>query len=73
MVFLLRVQINTLVPEGADEEAEVLKGASRQQKRYLESEQSLLRKVPGETERELVHDLFLKTIDPRCVVIIYYC
>lgn len=57
--------VNPLEPEGPEEKAEFDLAAAAQIKRRQEAEDSLLKKVPTQAENELIHDMFLHTIDAQ--------
>lgn len=57
--------INPLDPQTQEEKAAFQLGEDSKKKRHLEGTQSLLKTPPSETERLIIHDLFLSTIDQR--------
>ncbi|XP_021346919.1 acyl-coenzyme A thioesterase 9, mitochondrial-like [Mizuhopecten yessoensis] len=55
--------VNKLQPVGPEEEKLFQLGKSNKVKRQLEGERTLLKTAPSEEERELIHNLFLQTLD----------
>ncbi|XP_069103538.1 acyl-coenzyme A thioesterase 9, mitochondrial-like [Argopecten irradians] len=55
--------VNKLKPVGPEEERLFELGESNKVKRQLEGERTLLKTPPSEEERQLIHDLFLQTLD----------
>ncbi|XP_050394841.1 acyl-coenzyme A thioesterase 9, mitochondrial [Patella vulgata] len=57
--------VNPLKADGPEEEALVKKGASNKLARQLEAKKSLLKTPPSQDEGDLIHGLFLQTIDVK--------
>ncbi|GCB80174.1 hypothetical protein scyTo_0016124, partial [Scyliorhinus torazame] len=59
--------INPLKPEGPEEENVFKQGHLNKTKRTKLREISLLRTAPNEEERQIIHEIFLETLDMRTV------
>ncbi|CAH2220207.1 Hypothetical predicted protein [Pelobates cultripes] len=59
--------VNPLVPDGPEEENLFQQGESNKMRRVAFSTASLLKMAPTGEERNIVHDLFLNTLDSRTV------
>ena len=57
--------VNKLVPASDDERSIFKKSDENRQRKKLIGQQSLLKVAPTAEEREVVHDLFLNTLDPN--------
>ncbi|KAL8588437.1 hypothetical protein ACOMHN_024539 [Nucella lapillus] len=57
--------VNPLQPEGEQEQAMFQLGEKNKSLRQEKANTSLLKTVPSEEERHLIHDIFLETIDPK--------
>ncbi|XP_013783614.1 acyl-coenzyme A thioesterase 9, mitochondrial-like isoform X1 [Limulus polyphemus] len=57
--------VNPLILDSPQEEAIFRQGEANKTRRQKWSHQSLLRSAPSEQEREVLHNLFLETLDPK--------
>ncbi|XP_053311805.1 acyl-coenzyme A thioesterase 9, mitochondrial isoform X2 [Spea bombifrons] len=59
--------VNPLIPEGPEEENHLKQGESNKMRRVAFNTASLLKMAPTADERNIVHDMFLNTLDTRTV------
>ncbi|KAL5004407.1 hypothetical protein ScPMuIL_017863 [Solemya velum] len=57
--------VNPLQAEGLEEEKIMLMGEARKKERISEGQETLLKTPPNEQERQLIHNTFLQTMDPK--------
>lgn len=59
--------VNPLVPENKEEEQLITQGELNKSRRIAFSTTSLLKVAPNSEERNVIHELFLNTLDPKTI------
>uniref|UniRef100_A0A8I6A6Q0 Acyl-CoA thioesterase 9 n=1 Tax=Rattus norvegicus TaxID=10116 RepID=A0A8I6A6Q0_RAT len=59
--------VNPLVPENKEEEELITQGELNKSRRIAFSTTSLLKVAPNSEERNVIHELFLNTLDPKTI------